>query len=314
MNDKIKFNWPHVGNKHIKEFLEKSIINNKNINSTYIVNGPDDLGKTTTAYYFAKSLLCKNSLVDSYNGPCEKCPACLSIKNKNKLKSEEEKISEYSDFFVVRPQLDKKNITIEQVRQFINSMSMTSFLGSYKVGIIKHADKLSKEAANALLKTLEEPKKNVVIILITEDYENLPSTIVSRSQVLEFYPVSTDEIYTYLIKELRASRSQAKNFARLSLGRPAMAAKFLQDNEFYETYISKVKVFLNFFKQDINMRIKGIQELFGESLKGQEAVKQVEQVLRIWEGVLRDIVLTNLNLGNLIQHEIVKDSLMSMWS
>lgn len=311
MENGKKFDWPHLGNKHVKEFLEKSITSGEIISNTYIFNGPDNLGKTTTAYYFAKSLLCEKNSLKNFFGPCEACPACRKIKTGREKGQEglSHAVFQHSDFYYIKPEADKKNISIEQVRGFINSLSMTSFLGSYKVGIIKHADLLSQEAANALLKTLEEPKKGVVIILITEDFNRMPNTIVSRSQVMEFRPVATEEIYDFLIKDLKASRSQAKNFSRLSLGRPALAVKFLQNKEFYESYSAKAKVFLDFFRQDINQRFISLSALLGSSQKGPEGARQAIRVLQVWQGVLRDFMLVNLNLGNLVQHEIKFDDL-----
>jgi len=279
MSQKInkKLNWPHIGNEHVKEFLERSILK-KNINSAFIFNGPDNLGKTTVSHFFSEVLL-------------------------------GEKIKNHSDFLEIKLEKDKKNISIEQVRKFIGKLSLSSFMGSYKIGIIKHADKLSCEAANALLKTLEEPRKKVVIILITEDYDALPQTIVSRSQVLEFRPIKTELIYDFLINELKASRSRAKVIARLSLGRPALAAKFFEDDDFLEAYTLKVKKFVNFFQQDINQRLKGVEEIFSNKIKGQEGVKTAKRILQIWSGVLRDLIFLKLNLGNKIQHEIARSDL-----
>ena len=72
--EKFKFNWPLIGNAQITEFLEKSIGNNK-VAGTYIFNGPDNLGKTTAARYFAKSLLCANKRAGG-NLPCGDCSSC----------------------------------------------------------------------------------------------------------------------------------------------------------------------------------------------------------------------------------------------
>jgi hypothetical protein len=307
------FNWPHIGNAHIKKFLERSILHGS-VSSAYIMNGPENLGKTTTAYFFAQSLLCVKFGQKNFVGPCGVCPACLSFKA-----SENEGVNSgviHSDFLALKLEDDKKNISIEQVRDFIHRLSLTSFLGSYKIGVIKNADALSQEAANALLKIMEEPREKVVIILITEDLERLPQTIVSRSQVLEFRPVSMDEIYDYLIADLKASRSQAKDCARLSLGRPALAAKFLQDKEYYSSHLDAAGVFADFFRQDINARLESVEKLLGAKSKGQEAARQAGAILEIWEGVLRDMALMNFNLTDLIQHvqiiekiEVAKNSL-----
>lgn len=288
--------WPLAGNAHISDYLAKKIAKG-NAGGTYIFNGPSDLGKTTTAFYFAKSLMC----VDKDKAPCGNCPACSQFR---KARDSEDSIM-HSDFYLIKKEAGKKNISIEQVRNFINSLSLSSFLNSYKIGVIKGADSLNSQSANALLKTLEEPRKDVIIILITNNLESLPQTIVSRSQVLNFRPVKSDDIYNYLIKEHQATRSAAKNLSRLCLGRPALAVKFLQDKDFYESYLEIVSSFLGFFEKDINSRFADIEKLIGSGQK-QEAVKTAVKIVGVWQGVVRDALLSHFNHQDLVQHEVRK--------
>ncbi|RLC37120.1 hypothetical protein DRH27_04200 [Candidatus Falkowbacteria bacterium] len=187
-----------------------------------------------------------------------------------------------------------------------------SFLNSYKIGIVKHADTLSKEAFNALLKTLEEPKKKVLIILIAKTLDSLPGTIVSRSQILRFRPVKADTIYDYLIENHKASRSAAKNFSQLSLGRPALAVKFFEDKDFYNNYKEKVEVFLDFMKLDINGRLSLIEKIIEKKPINQEAVKKTKRTLEVWQGVIRDWLLLEYGFNNLIQHQIVEDEILKL--
>lgn len=309
---KFSFHWPFVGNTQITEFLEKSIINNK-VAGTYIFNGPDNFGKTTTARYFAQCLLCQNRQTGSGDLPCGKCSSCHYFQiGRNKQDGEvgQEEINiAHGDFHIIKREKDKKNISVEQVREFIRILSMSSFLSFYKVGIIKHADSLSLEAANALLKTLEEPKDMVVIILITQDIDKLPTTIVSRSQILNFRPVKADIIYEYLIKERKVARSIAKNLSRLCLGRPALAVKFLENKNFAQQYQKQVKVFLNFLGQDINERFFAIDKLISPQAVNQEPVRMVKRVLEVWQGIIRDWLLLEFGHNNLIQHQSVEEEI-----
>lgn len=295
---KIKFNWPLVGNGQIIEYLAKSISNN-NIAGSYIFTGPDNLGKTTVANYFARSLVCTGK--DLGILPCGKCPAC-----------EQAEKGIYGDITVIKKDKDKKNISIGQIREFIRSLSLSSFLNSYKIGIIKHAETLSHEAFNALLKTLEEPNSKVMIILITADLEILPKTIISRSQVLRFKPVKSDIIYDFLVKEFKASRSAAKNFSRLAIGRPALAVKFFEDKEFYENYKNRAKAFIDFTNGDINQRLTKISEIIGSEAAGQESVRQGLRIIEIWQGLVRDLLLLNFNQGDIIQHHFLENELNSV--
>ncbi|MDP2736502.1 MAG: hypothetical protein Q8O59_01810, partial [bacterium] len=283
----LKSNWPIVGNGHIFEFLSKSLEKN-NVSGSYIFTGPADLGKATAANFFAKSLVCGG---DSRR-PCGKCPACAEA-SKNI----------HSDIYLIEKLEDKKNISIEQVRDFIRNLGMSSFLNSYKIGIIKGAESLSQGAVNALLKTLEEPKIKVVIILTVTDLEALPKTIISRSQILRFRAVASDVIHDELIKNHKASRSQAKNFSRLAAGRPALALKFMQDQEYYENYKAYVKSFTGLLDSNINERFSAIENILGREARGQEAVKSASGIIDVWQNLARDLMLMELNLSDLIQHE-----------
>src|SRR3989344_1561285 len=295
--------WPLVGNGHISAFLSKSI-KNKKIAGFYIFCGPENLGKDIAAVYFAKVLLCQNRKDDT---PCDKCISCRKFKV-NKGDSQ----TMHSDLYFLEKEDEKKNISIEKVRDFISKLSMSSFMNTYKIGIIYEAHSLSTEAANALLKTLEEPKKNVAIIMITPKIESLPQTIASRSQILKFNPVQADKIHDYLVEKLEITRSAAKNFAHLSMGRPMLALKFIEDKEFYQDYLDKVKIFIDFFNKDINERFGLLGGLSNEKKSNQENVSQILKIIKIWEGIIRDLLLLELEQNDLISNEIVRADLVKI--
>ncbi len=319
---KNEFNWPLIGNRKITEFLTRSIENNS-ISSAYIFSGPDNLGKTTIANHFAKILLCKErESGDFSNLPCEKCPSCQKFKYANRFKKENigkmsqenfDIYSTHSDYHLVKKDKEKKNISIDQIRKLIKTLNLTSFLNSYKIGIIKHAHAMSEEAANALLKTLEEPKKKVILILITSSADNLPQTVVSRCQNLEFGPVNHDIIYNYLIKEYNTTRSEAKNFSRLSVGRPALAVKFHNSEEFYNKYIERVESFIKIASAvDVNDRLEELDNIVGKKFLGQEAASETKRILEIWQGLTRDLLMLEMGHPHLIQHQVVLSELKKL--
>lgn len=295
--------WPLVGNENITEFLAKHIKKN-NVAGAYIFCGPEDLGKKTCVFFFAQTLLCQKR---KGSEPCGTCPSCRKFANAHNREDLMSGVN--SDFFVIGREEDKKNISIDQARELIKKLNMSSFLDSFKIGIIKDAHTLSLEAANALLKTLEEPKNNVVIVLLTSSLESLPATIISRSRVLRFAPVKFDTIYKYLVDDLKAPRSAAKNFAHLSGGRPALAVKFFEDQDYYESYLKKAEVFLKFFKGDLNDRFLAIEGIIGKKTKGQESVRLAEDTLSVWRALNRDLMLTEYDRNDLIWNEAVKNEL-----
>ncbi|MCX6800521.1 MAG: AAA family ATPase, partial [Candidatus Falkowbacteria bacterium] len=181
MKKTINIKWPLIGNDHIFKFLDKQI-REKNPAQVYIFSGISNVGKTKTATHFAKSLLC---LQEPQEVPCDQCLSCLNITRER---------NNHSDLYYLKREDDKKNISIEQVRDFIHKISLSSFQNGFKIGIIKNAHYLNINGHNALLKTLEEPNKKVVIILTTSNIDQIPNTVLSRSQVLRFRPVDQNLI------------------------------------------------------------------------------------------------------------------------
>ncbi len=163
-----EYKWPKIGNDLAIDFLNRSL-KNKRIAQAYAFIGSDELGKSTIAFAFARNLQGEG---EGFN----------------------------NDLHILKPADDKKSIPISDVREFIKTLNLSSFSNSYKIGIIKEAEKLTLEAQSALLKTLEEPCEKVIIILLISEEDKLLSTILSRSQVLYFSSVPASLIYDYLIE------------------------------------------------------------------------------------------------------------------
>lgn len=293
--DKLQFTWPKLGNEAVLAFLDESLRNNQVANA-YIFSGPDDLGKATIARALAKNLLFRDrpDLADSEN-------------------TEQDFSSLKSDFYVLECEEGKKNISVESAREFIHSLSMSSFLDSYKIGLVKGAESLSEGAANALLKTLEEPRDKVVIILLTTNLESLPATIISRAQVLNFYPVPTDQIYDYLLEHYGVSRSVAKNLAALSLGRPLRAVKFLESDAWYLKHLSLAGVLLKLLVRPLNERWALANGIFASRSSFAESSEEFLLVLEVWQGVLRDLLMLNSGHEDLLQFAALDEELKNTY-
>ncbi len=272
-----KYNWPLIGNDQAIDFLNRSLLSDK-IAQTYVFIGPEELGKSTIALAFARNL---QGDYDGFN----------------------------SDLYILNPEPGKKGIGIEQVREFIKMLNLSSFLNSYKIGLIKEADLLSEEAKSALLKTLEEPKDKVIIILLVKTEESLPATILSRSQKLYFYPVPTATIYDYLITNYQTSRSLAKDLASLALGRPLKALRYLENPELYKNYLEATESFLSLLSLDTNARLKILDTLFTDKTYSKQAVAEAFDILLMAEGLLRDLFLLALEQTDRLQHTALRSAL-----
>lgn len=270
--------WPKIGNEKTVEFLNRVVLS-KNPAQTYLFLGPDDLGKSTIAFAFAHNLMA------------------------DVLKDKE---SFNSDLHILEPETNKKSISIDQARDLIKALNLSSFLDSYKIGIIKEADSLTPEAQNALLKTLEEPRDKVILILIAENEEALLPTIISRAQKLYFQPVKAETIYDFLIAEHKAQRSLAKDLANLALGRPLKAVRYLENADLYAAYLTKANLFLSLFPLGINRRLENLDQIFIDKTYSATATKGAADVLMMVEGLLRDLLLLHFNQPDKIQHSALK--------
>lgn len=223
--------WQGVeGHDEIVERFRRAIARGR-LASTFLFVGPEGIGKRTFALKLAQALLCQRrqaALLD----PCGDCPACLQVKAQT-----------HPDLLLVGKPADKSTIPIDLLigpperrmqEGLCHEIAMRSFAGGRKVAIIDDADDLNVEGANALLKTLEEPPADAVIILIGTSAENQLPTILSRSQIMVFRPLETGVVARLLLAEGVVEDAQtAERLARYSdgsLGR----ARTLADAELWK--------------------------------------------------------------------------------
>jgi DNA polymerase-3 subunit delta' len=191
---------------------------NSRVAHAYIFLGPKGVGKTLTAVNFAKALNCLAS-VD--NEACDACISCRKINNSN-----------HPDIFFVKPEKEGASIKIDSIRGLIKDINLKPYEGRKKVYVIDGADLMTQEASNALLKTLEAPPSDSVVILISENLNLLFRTIISRSQVVRFFPLGAEEVKNILAREYAVEDAQARVLAHLSSGKLGEAIKYKDEDVF----------------------------------------------------------------------------------
>ncbi len=172
---------------------------------------------------------------------------------------------------------------------------------------------MSEGAANALLKTLEEPRSKVLIILLSTNLESLPATIISRAQILNFYPVQADKVYDYLLENHGVTRSQAKNFSCLSLGRPLRAVRFLEDDELYQKYLLLARTLLKLISFPLSERWSLGKGLIDARASFSESVAEMRLILEVWQGVFRDLLMLNAGHQDLLQFAALNEEILPIY-
>ena len=157
-------------------FLKK-IVASDTIAHSYLFTGTRGIGKTTTAIAFALSINC----MDPVDGDgCKRCSSCKKIIDGN-----------HPDLIFIEPDEDRKTIGINQIREINRHLAFPPVLEGYRIIIVDPAEKMTAEAANAFLKTLEEPPPHNIFILNVRDPGELLPTIISRCQKVPFKPLPT---------------------------------------------------------------------------------------------------------------------------
>lgn len=207
------------GQERAVSFLSHAITGSR-IANAYIFYGPSGVGKRKTALAFAKALNC--TCFDKQTGGCDHCPACKKIDSLN-----------HPDVHLVEPEEERNSVGIDQIRTVIRDAGLKPYEAMKKVYIIDEANSLTDEAAGALLKTLEEPSSDSVLILIAEDTGRLLPTIRSRCQILKFFPLDSVLIKKLLMLNYDIDDSKAHVLAGVSYGQMDRALK-LKDAKFFD--------------------------------------------------------------------------------
>ena len=276
-SQEFKFNWPVLGHQNIIKYLQRLIIS-KQFVSSYLFFGPEDIGKKTLVNFFVKSIFCFENQ-SSKDFPCGECKDCKDI-DKNI----------HPGYMEVNLEDGKKNISIEQVRELKERLYLTSARGSYKVVIINQADLLSIEASNALLKLIEEPPKNSIIILITKKVENILPTIRSRTQNIIFHNVSLKEIRNHLVK-VGASEKLARELSEFSSGIPGLAMSYYKDLDLWNNKKNGLNEMLEILDKPLNERLSWVDEQVKLSKTSINQYIYFEALLNSYLRLIRDLIV-----------------------
>ncbi|MCM1190187.1 MAG: DNA polymerase III subunit delta' [bacterium] len=257
-----------IGQEQIKEHLTNAISAGK-ISHAYIINGEKSSGKEFIARVFAMALQCEKGGPE----PCQECRSCKQALSNN-----------HPD--IIRVMHEKPNtVSVDDIRaQVNNDVAIKPYSSPHKVYIISEAEKMTVQAQNALLKTLEEPPEYAVILLLTANVDSLLPTILSRCVVLNMKPVPDALVKKYLMEQLKVPDYKADicvAFARGNIGK----AKLLASSEDFENVKAEALSLLKYIQDmELNEIIAAVKKINEYKLE----INDYLDICSIW---YRDVLL-----------------------
>jgi DNA polymerase-3 subunit delta' len=271
--------WPVIGQDRVVTMLQRSL-EKGTLAHAYLLVGQPHTGKMTLALNLAQAVNCEAAEL-----PCGQCDSCRRIAQGNHADVQVIGLSGNGKSSEARSQAE---ISIDQIREAQHSANLPPFEGRCRVYIIDGAEQLSNEAANCLLKTLEEPAAGVIFVLLTANDRLLPATVVSRCQRLELLPLATAEIEAVLSNYWGVEPERARLLSRLCRGCLGWAISVVANDGLLKQRTERLERIRNIIKADYEERFAYATELVAQFSQHRG---QVWEVLDLWLSWWRDLLL-----------------------
>lgn len=257
-----------VGHKQVIGYIQKAIEEEK-VSHAYLLSGEKGSGKKLLAQLFATTLLCEKGGVD----PCNHCHSCIQAESGN-----------HPDIIMVTP--EKPGVLgIEDIRRQVNdTVHIKPYQGRKKIYLIEHVQTMTTQAANALLKTMEEPPSYVVLLLMTENHEVLLPTITSRCVMLKLRHLRDTLIRKYLMEVLDVPKDKANMCAAFAQGNLGRAVFLTNTEEFYELREEAIWFLKNFAQMDFSEMMDAVKRVKNYKLE----IEDYFDIMMVW---YRDVLL-----------------------
>ena len=290
--------WNIVGHEHAITTLRRALAAQR-VRHAYLFSGPEHIGKSLLAQRFAQTLLCTGG-ADAHVAPQNPCNACLSCR---KVRH-----GNHPDVHYISRPPDRQFILIEQVRALQGEAARKTLEGRRNIFIIQGMHEMNVQAANCLLKTLEEPEPDVVLLLTAPDPGVLLPTILSRVQQVPMHLLTTTQIKTALEQRWQVEPEEAARVGALAAGRMGWAVQAIEDEDMLAERQVQLETLAKLPAAGRVQRFEVAQRLSADS-------DNVRGILELWLLWWRDMVLAanncldlivNVDMQGLIQKQAAK--------
>lgn len=317
-----------VGQAELKKNLIK-VVNSNRLGHALLFNGNYGYGGLALALGLAQYLFCaEKGEVDS----CGTCPSCLKVQklahpdlhftfpinssDSTKVISSDDFLDSWREMVQSSPYFDLKQwneliglekkqslIKVEESKKIIKKLSLKSYEANYKILVVWGAEKMNTEAANRLLKLIEEPTERTLIILLTENEEMILRTITSRTQILRVPPIEQEKLSKYLENEEELNQSYSAQISRQSEGNLIRAKSLIQTQEEDEIFFRLFTEWMRAcYEANVERIYKWVEEMSSVSYGREKQKRFLQYALNL----MREGILRNYN-GNQLQSYFGKE-------
>ena len=269
-------NWNLLGHEWAVEMLKQHLTHDS-VRHAYLFTGPPGVGRRSLALHFAQSLSCPNPAAPGE--ACGKCKTCQQIER-----------MQYTDLAVIQAEKEGGTLKVEQIRAVRHSLVLKPYQGKYRVALFLRFQEANPNAANALLKTLEEAPAHVILILTADTSEQLLPTITSRCEILRLRPLPLETVEIFL-KDRQVEPASARLLAHISGGRPGYALHLMEDKDALEFRAKRLDEMQTLLRSTRHERFAYAEKLTSRKKKDAEAEERFRETLLLWLSFWRDVLL-----------------------
>lgn len=281
--------WDLIGHDWAVQLLRGHILNDS-LRHAYLITGPRGIGKANLALRFIQALNCPEQ--GSTGSPCLDCPTCKRIGR-----------HEHPDLFPISVGEDSKQIKVDQIRELIHSLSLSPYESSRRYGLLLNFEDANPSAQNSLLKTLEEPPGEVVLILTAVSAGALLETITSRCEEIRLNTVPIDQTIQGLETLHNIPPDDARFLAHITGGKPEIALGMYNDPEILERRTDLLDEHLQILRGNSVNRFAYAEQVFKDPRKVDELLNTW---ISIWQDILHQSSLSQMPLQNIDREEDIR--------